>query len=74
MAWVLGHKGDFEEWKDTFKCDNFSYNHIFNSFKKSEKVNDSTLTNRGTTGPLNIRLCNRTELIDKFVDACVALG
>jgi len=36
FQWVLGHQNDFEIWKNNYGCNNFSYEHMFKAFKKSE--------------------------------------
>lgn len=71
MAYVRGHRGDYDRWSASGGLPDWSYSHVLPYFRRQETWEGGADEYRGSGGPLTTQLC-RYE--DPLIDAYMAAG
>ncbi|KAL3212998.1 hypothetical protein MRX96_035748 [Rhipicephalus microplus] len=77
MFYVRGNRRDYDNWRDEFGANGWSYDHVLPHFKNIEtsRVPDHDESYRGTTGETPVVYANsHTRLSEAFLEACKENG
>lgn len=75
MAYVRGHRGDYERWAVRYGLRDWSYDHVLPYFRKQESWEEGASVYRGGDGPLTVcRPVFPDPLNDAFAAAGLAAG
>jgi len=75
MAYVRGHRGDYERWANKHGLRGWSYAHALPYFRRQESWEEGASEYRGGDGPLTTRRSRYADsLFDAWLDAAVAVG
>lgn len=75
MAYVRGHKNDFDRWARDYNLPDWSFAHVLPYFRKLEDWEDGGTDLRGGGGPLRVQRCRYQDpLVPAFGDSARAAG
>lgn len=75
MAYVRGHRGDFERWEQQFGLKGWGYDKVLPYFRRQESWEGGASTFRGGSGPLHTQYSRyKDPLVDAFLKAAQSAG